>query len=316
MSLSNVVFALLSSILRAATLVISYFIAYRISVFSFATSARIIRNRVVLGKIKGHWAIITGPTEGIGLSIARAFAEEGVNVVLVGRNPEKLEKVKGELAKKVDVRVVVADFSNTVNFGKKLAPLLKEGLDVRVLVNNVGVNNFKPTTFMENEMTDAIIQINVTNTLEMTREVVSMFFSDGIYTRYVLNVGSMLGFIPSPYHQVYSGSKAFLCAWSEALHYELKPMSVHVELLMTGLVCTRLSGVKRSGLFSPSAATYGKCCVRRFGSAPITYPYGPHEIEGLLVDLLPRWLVASAVMRHQAAVKEVLRRKEEDAKTK
>lgn len=249
---------------------------------------RSIKNRVILKALKGKWAIITGATDGIGLSIAREFAAFGINLILVSRSKEKLENVKKELQEAVKVKVVAIDFIGEVNFQKALSKV--KSTDVDVLVNNVGAALHAPTLYRDYSDWDEhrIISVNVCNTLKLTREYLS-WDRDPTRKKYVLTVGSMLGSMPTPYQQVYSGTKAFLQVWSESVAAEEK--MYHFELLLTGLVCTKLSGAKVAGLFTPTSALYGKCCARAFGLGQVTYPYIPHAIQGFGLSILPRSLV-------------------------
>lgn len=304
--------AVLASIARIALLLVCYHITCFFTLFTIRSTVQIMRNRMILKRLKGTWAIVTGPTDGIGLGISQALADKGVNVVLMGRNPEKLKGVKKDLeARGVQVKNVLVDFCEKIDFDKALSPL--KGMDLRVLVNNVGTNNFEPVEFLKNEQSDNILRVNVQNTMRLTKAILKRFQSlpQDRGTRYVLNIGSMLGFLPSPYQQVYAGTKAFLCSWSEALASEFEGRNVHVELLMTGLVCTKLSGAKKPWFFCPSASVYGRNCVSRFGTTRITYPYSPHELLAMATSVFPRWLMASCIKRSQIAMQNAIKRKKD-----
>ncbi len=89
----------------------------------------------------GEWAVVTGATDGIGKEYARELARRGMKVVLIARNPEKLQRVAEELGRetKSQISTVVADFSK----GPEIYPgirLALNDLDIGVLVNNVGVS--------------------------------------------------------------------------------------------------------------------------------------------------------------------------------
>jgi short-subunit dehydrogenase len=89
----------------------------------------------------GEWAVVTGATDGLGKEYARELARRGMKVVLISRNPEKLQRVADELGKdtKSDFVIVAADFTK----GKDIYPSIQQalhGLDIGVLVNNVGIS--------------------------------------------------------------------------------------------------------------------------------------------------------------------------------
>ena len=94
----------------------------------------------------GSWAIITGSTDGIGKALAFELASKGLNLVLVGRNPSKLEATSNEIRarfgdQQVDIKNVVADFAtwSGPEISKAIEGGIKE-LDVGVLINNAGVS--------------------------------------------------------------------------------------------------------------------------------------------------------------------------------
>jgi short-subunit dehydrogenase len=93
-------------------------------------------------------AVITGPTSGIGLAYAQQLAEEGYELLLIGRNQAKLENLKSELSNKTKVDYFVADLSVHSEIIKTANHL--KGLDVAVLVNNAGFGSSLP--FTENSL--------------------------------------------------------------------------------------------------------------------------------------------------------------------
>ncbi|KAI5186819.1 17beta-estradiol 17-dehydrogenase / very-long-chain 3-oxoacyl-CoA reductase [Nematocida homosporus] len=268
-------------------------------------------NRRILRAKQGRWAIITGATDGIGLGIAREMARVGINLVLISRTEAKLKEVAKELSKLVEVKIVVIDFTMEVDFSRALSGV--RGLEIDILVNNVGINGSKPMLYTEHSLGSErdIIEVNLVNTLKITREYIS-WESTPRSKKYVLSVGSMLGWMPSPYQQIYAGTKAFLQLWSESVQAE--GSNYHFEVLMTGLVCSKLSGAKRPGFFVPSADTYGRCCVHAFGAAAVTYAYIPHAIQAYVLGLLPRAVIGLASNRVAHIMRAKLQAREDRAK--
>ena len=133
------------------------------------------------------------------------------------------------------------DFSKNEegDFAKLTA--LVDGLDVSILVNNVGQSHSIPVPFIETpkeEIRD-IIAINCNATLRVTQIV-----APGMVKRkrgLILTMGSFGGLLPTPLLATYSGSKAFLQQWSTALGSELAPSGVDVELVISYLVTTAMS---------------------------------------------------------------------------
>lgn len=276
-------------------LILFYTLLYGVAAF-FTLLIRRFYNARILRSIKGEWAIVTGATDGIGRGIAREFANKGINLILISRTTQRLEELQTELSKLVSVEIIQIDFTTDVDFKSVLARVQNKK-KVHVLVNNVGVNADKPTLYIEHQdkMEDNIIKVNIINTLKLTREFLSWDPSPA-QKKYVLNVGSMLGSIPSPYQQIYSGTKAFLLYWTLGVAAEMR-QTYHFELLMTGLVCSKLSGAKRPGPFVPTADYYGKCCVNSFGFTHVTYPYLAHWLLGFLSTIATNQILSAIIMR-------------------
>ncbi len=106
-------------------------------------------------------------------------------------------------------------------------------------MNNAGTNHSIPTPFVEESVgtLEAIVKVNVWSVLRLTHLVLPQMMDR--HRGLVLNVGSFAGALPTPFLQTYAGSKAMLRNWSESLAAEVKPNSVHVELLNTYFVVHR-----------------------------------------------------------------------------
>lgn len=161
----------------------------------------------------GSWALVTGPTDGIGKSFAFQLARKGLNLVLVGRNPEKLKDVSDAIVAKygsVHIKSVVVDFSGDLSEGIKRITEAIEGLDVGVLINNVGVSYPYGRFFHEvdEELLNNLIKVNVEGTTKVTHAVLP-----GMLKRKrgaIVNIGSGAAIvIPSdPLYTVYAATKA------------------------------------------------------------------------------------------------------------
>jgi len=170
----------------------------------------------------GNTALITGASAGIGAALAREFAANGHDVVPVARREDRLEDLAADLeAAGVTATPVVMDLDRHDAAADLHATVAERGLDVDVLVNNVGIGVYGP--FAENDLDDERTQIrlNVTLPVELTRLFVDDL--DG-----VLNVGSMAGFLPGPNLAGYYASKAYVNSFSQALHVELDDVAVTV----------------------------------------------------------------------------------------
>ncbi|GAA6007298.1 hypothetical protein JCM11491_003079 [Sporobolomyces phaffii] len=276
------------------------------------------------GAKKGAWAVVTGATAGIGRDFALQLAGAGFNVFLASRTTSKLEEISQEITAKypgIKTQIHSIDFSSPAAdyaaLGKEL-----DNLDVGVLINNVGKSYEEPTFFQDlpdQDMND-IVEINVNATLKVTKLVVP-----GMISRkrgLILTVGSFASLIPSPLLAVYSGSKAFVSTWSQALGSELKGTGVEVELLNTYFVVSKLSKIRRSSWMIPTPKTYVRSVLSKIGvnggavgQPHISTPYHGHAPVQWVVDHLfsnSFWLNYNRKL-HLDIRRRAIRKRERDA---
>ena len=171
----------------------------------------------------GEWAVVTGATDGIGKEMAFELARKGQSVFLMSRSEDKLTAVKDELAAKypkVGVKTLAVDFSK---FTAAQAAMVKKqlaGLEVGVLINNVGISYEFAQWF--HELTDAEVQglvsLNVESTTWMTRAVLP-----GMLARKsgaVVNMSSAAARAPLPLLAQYSASKGYIENFTRSLDAE------------------------------------------------------------------------------------------------
>lgn len=161
----------------------------------------------------GSWALVTGPTDGIGKSFAFQLASKGLNLILVGRNPDKLKDVSDSIQAKfgnTQVKTIVVDFAGDLDEGVQRIRETIEGLDIGVLINNVGISYPYAKFFHEvdEELLKNLIKVNVVGTTKVTQAVLP-----GMLKRKkgaIVNIGSGAAIvIPSdPLYAVYAATKA------------------------------------------------------------------------------------------------------------
>ncbi|KAF7682910.1 Very-long-chain 3-oxoacyl-CoA reductase [Astathelohania contejeani] len=273
-----------------------YFIKYSIIfsiikiiplVYSYGIS-RLLNFRI-WKRIKGKWIIITGATDGIGKELAKNLARRKFNLIILGRNVNKLEEMEEEIKKEgVECRTVLVDFTRESDF-----EFLKEKLDIGMLINNVGCSSDHPKFLIEEDKIRDIVNINIKNTYILTKKVLTkmMEVNNGV----VLNIGSFTGDFPSPLLSVYSSSKAMIKAWSKSLHYEMKPYKIHVECMNTGYVATKMSKIKTPSFFVPTPKTYADNILRTFGTMSVSIPYFPHVLCYIGIILIPDFVMGIGV---------------------
>ena len=138
-----------------------------------------------------------------------------------------------------------------------------------------------------------LIKINITGTLAITRIVLPYLVErqKGL----VLNIGSFAGENPTPMLQTYGGTKAFLKNWSLGLSYEYAPKGVHVELLNTYFVASKMSKISRTSFLVPSPASYVKSALNSVGWDYFSTPCLSHALVENAMKVIPSSLLATFV---------------------
>jgi 17beta-estradiol 17-dehydrogenase / very-long-chain 3-oxoacyl-CoA reductase len=252
------------------------------------------------GRNARPWALVTGASDGIGKGFAEELCFRGFNVILHGRNEEKLNKVKEELSAQWPdrmVRIIVIDahhVSNDIAI-EGLAMALKE-VYITVLINNIGGAGpvhpaWKELHKRTGKEVDAFIDVNLRFSTHITRALLPILLRNT--PSLVLNVGSFAGDIPTAYATVYSGAKAYNMAWSRSLKAEMVAQGKDVEVLGILVGATQSGREKReTSFFVPSSRRLACTALDKVGSGKaIVTAYPPHALQKAFVDLLPPWVV-------------------------
>ncbi|KAF8408356.1 hypothetical protein HHK36_007505 [Tetracentron sinense] len=244
----------------------------------------------------GSWALVTGPTDGIGKGFAFQLARKGLNLILVGRNPDKLKEVSDAIKAKygkTQIKTVVVDFTGDLSEGIKRIQEAIEGLDVGVLINNVGMSYPYARFFHEvdEELLKNLIKINVEGTTKVTQAVLP-----GMLKRKkgaIVNIGSGAAIvIPSdPLYAVYAATKAYIDQFSRCLYVEYKKSGIDVQCQVPLYVATKMASIRRSSFFVPSTDGYARAAMRWIGYEPRCTPYWPHSVLWGLANSLPESVI-------------------------
>ena len=246
----------------------------------------------------GKWALVTGATDGIGRAYSEQLAQKGMNMILVSRSIEKLENLERELREKykVDVKLILADFSGEDIYDDISLEL--EGLEVGVLVNNVGMayTHFHPFHELSSQIADTMLQVNMLSLARMTHIVLTKMLDrkKGI----IINIGSMLGEITVPLFAQYCASKAFVSYFTRSIQYEYKHESdIIIQYLAPGSVSTKISGRRAPSRMNPLPTLYVESALKTIGRFSQTQGYFPHKCLSLFVNLLPSFLIDYLTLR-------------------
>ena len=180
------------------------------------------------------YTLITGGSGGLGLELARLFAKDGNNILLVSSNLDKLNNAKEGLLKefKVDIEVLALDLSNPSNF--KFVKKFTDSKDMFInsLVNCAGFGD--RTDFVEMDIDKQIQMVELNCNAPMY--LMHAYLKDMIKANegHILNISSIAGFVPGPFMSTYHASKAFLSNLSEGVERELKGTGVKLTTVCPG----------------------------------------------------------------------------------
>ncbi|MGH9499375.1 MAG: SDR family NAD(P)-dependent oxidoreductase [Terriglobales bacterium] len=183
-------------------------------------------------------ALITGASSGIGLELAKVFANNHHNLVLIARGAEKLAQVANELQRQfgISAKAIALDLSAAPSPRFLFDQLQREGIAVDFLVNNAGYAVFGEFSKNPTEEELGQIHLNITALTHLTKLFVGPMLERG--SGKILNVASTAGFQPGPLMAVYYATKAYVISFSEALANELKGTGVTVTCLCPGVTDT------------------------------------------------------------------------------
>jgi len=186
--------------------------------------------------------LITGASGGIGYELAKLFAKDHHNLVLVARNGPRLAQVADELQRQfgITVRTFALDLTEPSAPQSLFAQVQSEGVAVDILVNNAGYGRFGEFAAVPVEESLGQIQLNVTALTELSR----LFLGPMLERRSgkIMNVASTAGFQPGPLMAVYYATKAYVISFSEALANELADKGIAVTCLCPGATETGFAG--------------------------------------------------------------------------
>ena len=184
-------------------------------------------------------AVITGGSDGIGLGIAKAFAREGANLLLIGRDPEKLQRAQQELLNEfgVQVHTLSADLSKTETVAEVVKGIEELLSKVDILVNNAGLGKFIPFEQVDSTLYDAHFNLNVKAPYFLTQGLLpALVKSKGN----VINISSYFAhrMLPNRATTVYSATKGALNSFTKALAFEVGHLGVRVNAIAPGSIST------------------------------------------------------------------------------
>ena len=184
-------------------------------------------------------ALVTGASAGIGSEIAKLLAARGYALVLVARREDRLTALADELAEAHGVRTetIAADLSKPTPRGRIAGQIQELGLEIDILINNAGfATGGEPFHKADPERELEQVRVDVEAVVALTSAFLPAMVERGRGA--ILNVASTAAMQPIPYSAGYSAAKAYVLAFSEAIHQEVRGRGVTVTALAPGPVDT------------------------------------------------------------------------------
>ena len=184
------------------------------------------------------YTLITGASSGIGLEMAKLLAEKKYNLILIARSEQRLIQIQKELTEKnnIEIQILLFDLSEKNAAQDIYNQVTENNWLVTGLINNAGFGDYG--NFMEMQLSndEEMIAVNITALVGLSK----LFGSEMIKAKEgrIMNVASLLSFLPFPYYTVYSATKCFVLAFTETLAAEILSHGVTVTALCPGTVET------------------------------------------------------------------------------
>jgi len=192
------------------------------------------------GKLSGKTALITGASAGIGWASAIALAGEGANIVLTARRQERLTELEALVAKAGGKAVsVVGDAKEEQTAIAAVEAATKSFGSLDILINNVGIGNYKNLVDTSAEEYDEMVDSNVRSTFLFTRYAAPVMIAQKSGT--ILMVSSMAGVYGFGGEAVYCATKFAQVGFAQALDKELRPHGIKVGAICPGGVKTEFA---------------------------------------------------------------------------
>jgi 3-oxoacyl-[acyl-carrier protein] reductase len=213
---------------------------------------------VMSAKLSGKTALITGASAGIGWASALALAEEGANLVLSARRQERLAELEAAVEKAGGKAVSIVGDAKEEDTARQAVDLaVKTFVSLDILINNVGIGNYKNLIDTSAEEYDEMMDSNVRSTFLFTRYAVPVMIKQGSGT--ILMISSMAGVYGFGGEAVYCATKFAQVGFAQALDKELRPHGIKVGAICPGGVKTEFAlgkgrteeGVAASGMLDP-----------------------------------------------------------------
>ena len=200
---------------------------------------------------QAQYALITGATSGIGRELAKLFAQDHYNLVIVARSQDELTQTATDLRQQygIEVKTIAKDLFQREAPFEVYDEIRAQGIQIDALVNDAGQGQYGEFVATDIQRELDIIQLNIGAYVIFTK----LFLQEMVARNEgkILQVSSIGGELPGPLQAVYHGTKAFVTSFTEAVREEIKDTNIKMTLLEPGVTDTdffRKADMERSKL--------------------------------------------------------------------
>lgn len=188
--------------------------------------------------LRGRVALVTGGSKGLGLAIARGFAEAGADIIICSRHGDELEAARLQIADGLSVRTLalVADMADRASVRELARKALEKLGRVDILVNNAGVNTPEEIDAISDEKWDQVLEINLTSCMALSRELAPQM-KERRWGR-IIHISSIMGLISKGGRASYSATKSALLGLTRGSAIDLGDHGITVNAICPGLFLT------------------------------------------------------------------------------
>jgi short-subunit dehydrogenase len=190
-------------------------------------------------QLSGKVVVVTGASMGIGEAMAKMFADGGASMVLLSRDAERAEEARGRIGHLDRTLGLACDVRNREEIDRVLGLTLHHFRRIDVWINNAGHGILDSVANVNMAACRETFETNFFGAIEAMQAVIPVMMQQGSGT--IINISSVAGHIPTPFHAIYSATKFAMNAIGKAAHIELKSSGINVMTVCPGYVRTAFS---------------------------------------------------------------------------